>query len=231
MKNHIMGMTILLVAAALLAVACGTTNKTARYGQEESRLQEALQAQTAQVAKAVTDSVQYSIRNLQEEMTELKATFAEQIPMTQAQETIPVQNLIDLPEGAKYGAAYGRASVEALKQGDNIVLTGRCDSVARQCTVYERQTFRQRNTIDSLNAVIDNLHSKLVQKAYEEVWDTGSTVVETAETATAAAPKPHRWRWLLGGAVFGIAASVTAGLLWKRFSLGKVIKGLISKLI
>lgn len=229
MRNHIRGLTALLVAGAFLSVACGTQKKATAYRQEDSRLQEVLQNQTEQVAKAVTDSVRYRFRNLQQEMAELRATFAEQIPMIQVRETIPMQSLLDLPEGAKYGTSNGRASVEAQRQGDSIVLTGRCDSVARQCTVYERQTFRQKSTIDSLNAVIDDLHSRLVQKTYEEVRDTGCSVIETSETAAPA--KPHRWRWFLGGAVFGVAASAAAGLLWKRFSLGSVIKGLIKKIL
>lgn len=230
MKNHIRGMTVLLVAAALLCAACGTTKKATASRQEESQIREALQAQTEQVAKTVTDSVQYRFQNLQQEMAELRATFVEQIPMIQVRETIPMQSLIDLPEGAKYGAANGRATVEAQRQGDSIVLTGRCDSIARRCTLFERQTYRQKSTIDSLRTVIDDLRTRLAQKTYEDIWSSYWDAGETSETVTA--PKPAKvWRWFLGGAVFGVAVSVAAGLLWKRFSLGKVIKGLISKLI
>lgn len=229
MKEHIRGLTALLVASAFLSVACGTQKKATTHLQEESQIREALQAQTEQVAKTVTDSVQYRFQNLQQEMAELRATFAEQIPMIQVRETIPMQSLIDLPEGAKYGAANGRATVEARRQGDSIVLTGRCDSIARRCTLFERQTYRQKSTIDSLRTVIDDLRTRLAEKTYEDIWSSYWAAGEQSETVTA--PKPVKvWRWFLGGAVSGIAASVAAGLLWKRFSLGKVIKGIISKI-
>ncbi len=65
MKNHIRGLTALLVVSALLPVACGTQKKAATYRQEDSSLQEVLQVQTEQVAKAVTDSVQYRFQSLQ----------------------------------------------------------------------------------------------------------------------------------------------------------------------
>lgn len=227
MRNHIRGLTALLVACALLSVACGTSKKAATYSQENSRLQEALQSQTEQVAKAVTDSVQYRFQNLQREMTELKATFAEQIPMIQAQETIPMRSLLDLPEGAKYGAKYGRASVEALRQGDNIVLTGRCDSVARQCTVYELQTFRQKSTIDSLNAVVDNLHSRLSQMAFESESNANKSVLESRKDD----PPRRNGKWFFAGVVIGTAGGVAAQWLWKRFSLGTIIKGLFTKIL
>lgn len=227
MKNHIKGLTALLVVSALLPVACGTQKKAATYIQEDSSLQEALQVQTEQVAKAVTDSVQYRFQSLQQEMTELRATFIEQIPMSQVQETIPMQSLLDLPEGAKYGTAYGRASVEALRQGDNIVLTGRCDSVARQCTKYEKQTFRQKSTIDSLKAVIDKLHSRLSQMALESESNVNRSVLETQPKV----PQRRSGKWFLAGVVIGTAGGVAAQWLWKRFSLGAIIKGLFTKIL
>lgn len=227
MRNYIRGLTALLVTGAFLFVACGTSKRATTYSQEDSQIQEFLQSQTEQVAKAVTDSVQYRFQNLQQEMTELKATFAEQIPMIQAQETIPMQSLINLPEGAKYGTAYGRASVEALRQGDNIVLTGRCDSVARQCTVYERQTFKQKSTIDSLNAVIDNLHSRLSQMAFESESNANKSVLETQPKD----PPRRNGKWFLAGIVIGTAGGVAAQCLWRRFGLGTIIKGLFTKIL
>lgn len=227
MRNHIRGLTALLVVSALLPVACGTQKKAATYRQEDSSLQEVLQVQTEQVAKAVTDSVQYRFQSLQQEMTELRATFIEQIPMSQVQETIPMQSLLDLPEGAKYGTADGRASVEALRQGDNIVLTGRCDSVARQCTKYEKQTFRQKSTIDSLKAVIDKLHSRLSQMALESESNVNRSVLETQPKV----PQRRSGKWFLAGVVKGTAGGVAAQWLWKRFSLDAIIKGLFTKIL
>ena len=147
--------------------------------------------------------------------------------MIQAQETIPMRSLLDLPEGAKYGAKYGRASVEALRQGDNIVLTGRCDSVARQCTVYELQTFRQKSTIDSLNAVVDNLHSRLSQMAFESESNANKSVLESRKDD----PPRRNGKWFFAGVVIGTAGGVAAQWLWKRFSLGTIIKGLFTKIL
>ena len=150
MKNLIMGKTLLILAVvAVTIMSCGPSSKLTSYQQTQTDYLDQTQVQVAQVEKAAFDSLLYNYQNLQLEMTELKATFAESIPAVTAQLTIPTQSLIDLPDGAKFGESSGRATVEAIRQGDHIVLTGRCDSVARQCAVLERRTTRQQNTIDS----------------------------------------------------------------------------------
>ncbi len=221
MKNHIKGMTVLLVAAALLCAACGTTKKATAYRQEESQIREALQAQTEQVAKTVTDSVQYRFQNLQQEMAELRATFVEQIPMIQVRETIPMQSLIDLPEGAKFGESSGRATVEAQRRGDNIILTGTCDSVARQCAILERKATRQQNTIDSLSKALQHKDSELSQMAVKLNSNSSQMGAATEETR-----KPPRkvGGWFVAGTALGLAGGAGANLLWKRFHVGAVVK-------
>jgi len=228
MKNLIRGKTLLLLAtAALLSVACGQSKQLTTYQQTETDSQTVLQAQAVQAEKAAFDSLLYSFQNLQLEMTELKATFAQPIPAAQAQVTIPMQSLTDLPEGAKFGDSSGRATVEALRQGNNIILTGRCDSVARQCALLEKRTTRQENTIDSLRNALRYKDSELVQMASKLSLNSTRSVVEKEETR-----KPPRrvGGWFAAGTALGLAGGAGANLLWKRFSVGTLIKGLFTKI-
>ena len=116
MKNLIRGKTlfILLSAATFLFVACGQSKQLASLQQTETDSQAVLQTQAVQAEKAAFDSLLYSYQTLQMEMTELKATFAQSIPAAQAQVTIPMQSLNDLPEGAKFVDSSGRATVDTL---------------------------------------------------------------------------------------------------------------------
>ena len=166
MKQFIRGATFLLLAAvALQSVACGPASKTTTYQQTDANQASVLQELSAKADKSAVDSLYYTFRSLQEEMTEMRETFAETVPASQASLTIPAQNLIDLPDGAKYGTSDGRATVEVQRQGDTFIATSRCDSVARQCARYERQVYRQQNTIDSLNSAVKTLNSRLAQMA------------------------------------------------------------------
>lgn len=220
-----MGHTVpLLLAVALLSVACGPA-RTLAYQQTDTQQQETYLSQQEREEGAALDSILYRFQSLQQEMTELKATFAESIPAAQAQLTIPTQNLIDLPEGAKYGASRGRANVEAQRQGDTIILTGRCDSVARQCALYERQAFRKQNTIDSLSNVIHSLNSKIDQMAFEAASNTSRTTLATEPGR----PPCNGSKWFAAGAILGIIGAAGAHALWKKFRVGTLIKGLITK--
>lgn len=227
MKNLIRGKTLILLATvALLSVACGSSSKLTAYQQTQTDSQAQYQAQVAQAEQAAFDSLLYRYQNLQQEMTELKATFAQQIPPAQAQLTIPMQSLTDLPEGAKFGDSSGRATVEAQRQGNNIILTGRCDSVARQCTLYERQTFRQQSTIDSLRHELQSKDSELSQMALELASNSSQMALLTEETR-----KPPRkvGGWFAAGAVLGLAGGAGANILFKRFNVGTIIKCLFTK--
>lgn len=229
MKNLIRGKTlfILLSAATFLFVACGQSKQLASLQQTETDSQAVLQTQAVQAEKAAFDSLLYSYQTLQMEMTELKATFAQSIPAAQAQVTIPMQSLNDLPEGAKFGDSSGRATVEALRQGDNIILTGRCDSVARQCALLEKRTTRQESTIDSLRKALQYKDTELFQMASKLALNSTRTVVEKEE-----ARKPPRrvGGWLAAGTALGLAGGAGMNLIWKRFSVGTLIKGLFTKI-
>lgn len=220
--------TILLLAtAALLSVACGPASKTMTYQQTDTNQENVLQALSAKADRAAVDSLYYTFRSLQTEMTELKETFAETVPQAQAQVTIPVQSLIDLPDGAKYGTTEGRATVEVQRQGDTYIATSRCDSVARQCARYERQVSRQQNTIDSLNSAVATLNSRLSQMALESHSNATKTTFSATETK---APPLRGGRWLAAGAALGVAGSIGVQALWKRFSVGSVIKNIFGRI-
>lgn len=222
MKNLIKGKTLLILAAvAFLSVACGPSSKLTAYQQTQTDSQSLVQAQAVQAEKAAFDSLLYSYQNLQLEMTELKATFEQSIPAAQAQVTIPMQSLTDLPEGAKFGESSGRATVEAVRFGDNIILTGRCDSVARQCAVLERKTTRQQNTIDSLSKALQYKDSELSQLAVK----LNSNSVQTASAVEETRKPPRKiGGWFVAGTALGLAGGAGANLLWKRFNVGSMVK-------
>ena len=225
MKNLIRGMTLILLLAA--AVACGQASKLTAYQQKEADSQSVYQAEQAQAAQTAYENLLFQFQSLQQEVTEMKATFAESIPQEQIQVTIPAESLIDLPEGAKFGDSSGRATIEAQRRGDNIVLTGRCDSVARQCTLYERQTFRQQSTIDSLRRELQTKNSELSQMAFELASSNSQLAIATEETK-----KPPRkvGGWFAAGAVLGLAGGAAANILCKRFHVGTAIKLLFTKI-
>lgn len=155
------------MAAVLLYASCGQAKKVAVTQAADVSKENVQLALQEKAGRSAVDSLMFTFRNLQENMTELKETFAETVPLAQAQVAIPLQNLVDLPEGAKYGISDGRATVEVQRLGDNYIATGRCDSVARQCSRYERRVHRQQQTIDSLSAKVCELNSKLSQMAFE----------------------------------------------------------------
>lgn len=63
----------------------------------------------------------------------ITALTREGIPESEAKVDVPIQNLLNLPDGAGYTAKDGQASVSVQRHGDNITVTGKCDSIARQC--------------------------------------------------------------------------------------------------
>lgn len=147
------------------------------------------------------------------------------VPAQTSSLTVPTQNLLDLPEGASYNASEGRSSVEAKRQGDNIVITGNCDSVARRSWRFEQTVFRQCSTIDSLrNVILDQ--QKLIDE-YEALEMARSGTTEQVEQIV---KKPSNWhKWLLGGVVLGVALCIAIRILWNRTRLGSIIKTLINK--
>lgn len=170
------------------------------------------------------------LRNYQTRLEEAilqKMKYAEPIPPEEARMTIPTRNLLDLPDGAKYGTSSGRATVEAERSGDNIVLTGRCDSIARRCEFYERHVFRQQDTIDALKSAITRLEDQLYRKTFERDSIASQMTFESRRS------KPPRTggKWFLFGFLSGIAITVAGRLLWNRFNVGNLVKKAISKIL
>jgi hypothetical protein len=111
---------------------------------------------------------------------------------------VPIQNLLNLPDGAGYTAKDGQASVSVQRHGDNITVTGKCDSIARQCLFYEREVFRQRNEVDSLKRVISRMEQTSGRR--DETYKAESDAAESIKEK----PPATWYKWLLAGFVGGL---------------------------
>ena len=204
MTNRIRGVPLLLLAFSLLLISCGPSRKvtesaeanatqvTAQVAvQEEYHDSTALEFQAKTVLQETVDSMVFH------------KVEAEVIPPDSAQTRIPTQSIADLPDGAKFGTQSGRASVELTKQGNDVIVSARCDSVARKCEYYERVVFRQRNEIDSLQNAL-NSYDNTVQNWIDRQTENNQTEVMTAVSETEKPPSGRFWKGLLLGLVTGI---------------------------
>lgn len=202
MKNRIRGIPLALLLAVLLMVACGVT-KNAASEQAASTQSTSLNTQLEAQGAAVHDVQRHAQEQMQAEQTTTRQEYSEPVPAESATTTIPTSSLLNLPDGAKFGAQNGRASVEAERQGDEIIVRGKCDSIARRCTYFENSVFRQRILIDSLTARLDEM------QAYRARADSLLEAVSAAYHAAEHTEKPpSTWgRWFLLGLLAGGAAS------------------------
>lgn len=218
---------LLLPFSILLAVSCGPASKTATRLLTSEDLDTMAQVRAERVHHASADGLAVSSRILQEEMRGLTQTALEMVPASQVSLTIQAQDLVDLPEGAKYGATEGRATVEVQRVGNTYVATSKCDSIARQCVRYESTIRRQNTSIDSLNSVISDLRSKYTQMALEARSNrTASTVIEAGTKS----PWDKKWKLFAFGAIIGMAALAGGQILWKRNKIGHCLRKLITNL-
>lgn len=216
-------MLLLLLAMTCLASCSATKSTSSKFETMDEVVQEVASAVIqAETAHAEQHSVLHQVETQQ---TTTKSEDTEVVPAQTSSLTVPTQNLLDLPEGASYNASEGRSSVEAKRQGDNIVITGNCDSVARRSWRFEQTVFRQCSTIDSLrNVILDQ--QKLIDE-YEALEKARSGTTEQVEQTV---KKPSNWhKWLLGGVVLGVALCIAVRILWNRTRLGSIIKTLINK--
>lgn len=216
-------MLLLLLAMTCLASCSATKSTSSKSETMDEVVQEVASAVIqAETAHAEQHSVLHQVETQQ---TTTKSEDTEVVPAQTSSLTVPTQNLLDLPEGASYNASEGRSSVEAKRQGDNIVITGNCDSVARRSWRFEQTVFRQCSTIDSLrNVILDQ--QKLIDE-YEALEMARSGTTEQVEQTV---KKPSNWhKWLLGGVVLGVALCIAVRILWNRTRLGSIIKTLINK--
>ncbi len=216
MKNRIRGIPLVFLLVALLTAACGAVKNT--VSEQTTSTQSAFRNAELEAQAAAAHGVQ---RHAQEQMlaeqTTIRREYAEPVPEESATATIPTQNLLNLPDGAKYSAQNGRASVEAERQGDNIIVRGRCDSIARRCAYFENSVFRQRLLIDSLTARLEEM------SVYRARADSLLAAVSAAYHAVEHTEKPpSAWgRWFLLGVLAGGAASA---LLTKTNPLKSIVK-------
>jgi len=205
------------MSAVLVTAACGTPRVLQL---SENDLQAALTL-TEKTGRSFADSLQKEFRTLRQEMTETRKVFAETIPAAQASLTIAAQSLLELPEGAKFGSSEGRATVEAQRLGDSIVVTGKCDSIARQCEIYERMLASQQGIIYSLFQAIDSLESKASQQAFE--MRSSSIEQETIAEPTTRKSRKGKWHSFLVGLLMGVICCVIVRIVWKQFKTGTII--------
>lgn len=118
----------------------------------------------------------------------------EPIQAARAQVTVPIQGLLDLPEGAAYAVRDGRASVTARKQGDSIVITGDCDSLQRQSLRIEQRNERREYLADTLKSSAEEHRSEL------NLSEHRSATMTKQEKVT-----PQRvFKWFLIGVLLGV---------------------------
>ena len=216
MRNRIRGIPLVVLLAALLMAACGAIKNTTSE-QTASSEQSSFGAQLEAQAAAAHDVQRHAQEQMLAEQTTTRREYAESVPEESATATIPTQNLLNLPDGAKYSAQNGRASVEAERRGDNIIVRGRCDSIARRCTYFENRVFRQRVLIDSLTGRLEEM------QVYRARADSLLAAVSAAYHAAEHTEKPPAtwYRWLLAGFLAGGTATA---LLTKTNPLKSIVK-------
>lgn len=226
MKRVIQWLGLLVLAFAMLS-ACYPTKRILHQSSENEatvtnreRTSEIHQAAEAEYNVLTSELTQGESMTVRQETTE--GIAAEEVQMT-----IPTQNLLELPEGAQYSDRNGRASVAAKRCDGNLIITGRCDSIARLCKIYEATVFRQRSLIDSLEKTNGIYKDSLAKEQCNATARSGTTEQNSMEEY-----RPSVWyKWLLSGIMVGVALSVAASVLWRRTRLGLVIKCLIGKIL
>ncbi len=204
-----------------LLTACGTIRKEIDRVVEDAKTTEYQEA--AQVASQDSTGQEYQLMtSLQEtvDSSEIRREEAEMIPPDSTQQTIPIQNILDLPDGAKYSTQSGRATSELTKQGDNVIVSAKCDSVARMLRYYERTAFRQRNQIDSLQSELTSANNEIQAYAEKQLADSQNEITETV-TETDKPPAGRFWKGLLLGLVMGAGGYE---LIIRRDVLNKFVK-------
>ncbi len=126
------------------------------------------------------------------------AITAEGIAAESAKLNVPIQSLRDLPDGAGYTAKDGRAGVELRKEGDNITVTGRCDSISRLYHFYREMSLEQYSEIDSLRRELSRLEKFSATQTAEL-----KALHEEQTKARDKPPETRHW-WTLAGFVAGV---------------------------
>lgn len=195
-KNQIRGATLALIIVMFCLSGC-TTAKLTRSRQSLTQTEQAKSGTTTGVAEQQVDKNLQKTEELLQGQT-ITTLTREGIPESEAKVDVPIQNLLDLPDGAGYTAKDGQAQLSVQRYGDNIMIIGKCDSIARQCFFYEREVFRQRSEADSLKRVISHLEqtNAVSSETYKAERDTAESIKKK--------PSPTWYKWLLVGFVTGL---------------------------
>ena len=144
MKNRIRGIPLVLLLVALLTAACGAIKNTTSE-QTASSEQSSFGAQLEAQAAAVHDTHRHAQEQTQTDSTTTRREYTEPVPEERTDMTIPTQSLLDLPDGAKYSAQNGRASIEAERQGDKMqAYRARADSLLSAAALTRRTDERMK---------------------------------------------------------------------------------------
>lgn len=178
MRNPIRGATLVLIMAVFILTGCATVKST-KNRQSHTLTEQTKSGTTTGATGEQSDVTAQRTGELLQEQT-ITALIREAIPESEAKVDVPIQNLLNLPDGAGYTAKDGQASVSVQRNGDNITVTGKCDSIARQCLFYEREVFRQRSEVDSLKRVISRMEqtSNRSDETYKVESDVAQSIKE-----------------------------------------------------
>ena len=196
MRNLIRGATLVLLIAVFCLMGCATAKLT-KSQQSHTLTEQTKSGTTTGVTGEQSDVTAQRTGELLQGQT-ITALTREGIPESEAKVDVPIQNLLNLPDGAGYTTKDGQASVSVQRHGDNITVTGKCDSIARQCLFYEREVFRQRSEVDSLKRVISRMEqtSNRSDETYKVESDAAQSIKEK--------PPATWYKWLLVGFVGGL---------------------------
>lgn len=196
MRNLIRGATLALIIAVFILTGCATAKLT-KNRQSHTLTEQTKSGTTTGVTGEQSDVTAQRTGELLQGQT-ITVLTQEGIPESEAKVDVPIQNLLNLPDGAGYTAKDGQASVSVQRHGDNITVTGKCDSIARQCLFYEREVFRQRSEVDSLKRVISRMEQTASQS--DEIYNEDSDAVQNIKEK----PPATWYKWLLAGFVAGL---------------------------
>jgi hypothetical protein len=130
--------------------------------------------------------------------------------MSKAEVAMLLQSLNELPDGAGYSARSDRATVNVVRNGDSIRVTGECDSLARQCIYYEQERYSQRIRADSLETEVNRLDSLL-----RYIQETSGNDLKSATSRASPSKTPYYILTFVAGAVVGSVLTNKIKQLWK----------------
>lgn len=201
MRNRIQGWTPVVIL--FLAVQLLTSCNAAKQSRSRQTQVSALEEKKTDSAAVLTDRSEMTAQKIQDYQTDRRSmgVTQETVPEQEANLTIPLQNLLNLPDGAGYTKKDGRASVDLRRSGDHLVATGHCDSLARLCLFYEEEVFRKQTREDSLEHKISSMEAERRQSEM-------TAKMENLQSQTIKKKPPAVWYlWLLTGMAAGVLIS------------------------